>query len=223
LSNPASPIIDLALACSHLAVDQWNAALNTPTDTITSAISINNQGRFPGLGDPNSFVVLYFRSTAEERRDPRAFVRSVKKERVRQFREQSDLELHRLLHRIVKTSGILPFSLKQGLGRFLLGARSWISSSMLIHYLGSVLTDFGQEWSPGELCGIRGADLECTEVYGFAYKILPPWTPIHIWLYTYCNRLNMVLGTWAWHFSGSEAEEFTNLIAKNLLEYPAAP
>jgi len=212
-------VADLLVASIHLTIDQWNFQRKALAETVATTFTVNLRSRFPAYDNPNSLSVINFRSSARDRKSPGEFVRSVWASREGLFRMQQDLRaLQKIEHR-VKAASIFPFRVKQGVARFLMAISGEFSGAIHINSLGVVFPKYHNDRITGDSWVIKAGDLEVTEVHGLAYKFAIR-APLIIWVYTYRNKLNVILGAWASHFTREEGESFIALVAKHLLVYP---
>jgi len=212
-------LVDLAVAGAHLTVGQWNAQRNGEAGPVSTAITINMRRRSYDWLNPNSIVWLYFNSTAEQRKDPAAFLRELRRERVARYRSNAHLKFQKFLSMVCAGGSLFPLAGKIKLARFLMERLKWWSSAMQIHDLGIIAPQVVNGRPTGDSEVLRVGDLENTDAFGFGYKLQLP-TPLHLWLFTYRRRLNITLGAWGWNFNRTDAEEFTDQLAERLLNFP---
>jgi len=213
-------LIDRAVGSAHLAIEQWNDERRTWTGMVTTAISVNLRNRFLGIDNPNSLTVLYFKSDAADRKDRHDFFHSLGRERIKQFRNKTDLAFYKFLSNARRALSFFPLRIRRGIFKFLVEKAKWYGAIVHIHYLGVVVPEFANGRPTGNSLVLQAGDLEVTELYGFAYKPAIQ-TPIHIWLYTYRNRLHMIVVAWGSHFTRDETEAFSDLVFHNLVINPS--
>jgi hypothetical protein len=89
--------------------------------------------------------------------------------------------------------------------------------SIGVTLLGAIWPEFKHGRPTGASAFTQTGGLEVKEVHGVAYKMVSN-THLLLIIYTYRNRLNLILAAEGCHFTRAEAEEFMDLIMNNLLE-----
>ena len=212
LQNRASSV-DLLTASMILAVDQWNSVRGITPGVVTTSLSVNLRGRFEGYG-PNNSSLIFFKTTPEERKDRAQLMRSLALTRIKHFRKQEDLKW---LHNIVKGLKALayfPFHTKQRIVGFFVNRHEY---TVAIGVLGVVWPKLKNGKPTAESFLTTTGNLTVTEVHGIGYKLLSN-TRVHLIVYVFNNRLNLMLSTPASILTSDEAESFMNIFVGNLLK-----
>ena len=208
----AGALVDLLAVCANLAVDQWNQARNEPPGMLTTTVSVNMRGRYREIRAANNSGQLFFRSMPEERADPAAFARSLAMQRISQFRRQMDFKFFQDVSRLTKAVSVLPFHLRRRLVHFLM-ERHQFSVAMTV--LGVIWPAFKNGKPTSDTSLTRVGDLTIEEVHGIGYKLLSATRLLFI-VYTFRNRLNLVLAASGNLFTRQEADQFMDLVLVNL-------
>lgn len=204
--------VDLFAACTNMAIDRWNLAGDIPPGMLTTSISVNMRGRFRGFDGGNTSGLIFFKSSPEDRKDLRAYARSIAVRRIRHFRNQMDLTFFQNVSRMTGSLKLLPFKARQKVVNFLMNRHQF---SAAVTFLGVVWPVFkngkpSMNSSPTEVGG-----LPIDEVHGIGYKLLSN-TRVLLIVYIFENRLNLVLAASASLFTREEAESFMDVILENL-------
>ncbi|MDQ7781975.1 MAG: hypothetical protein RDU20_03785 [Desulfomonilaceae bacterium] len=206
--------VDLLVVAANLALDDWNLERNVEQGLITTAMTVNIQGRYEGLQAPNTTSVLFFRSNPEERRDVGRFARSVSSVRMRKLRKQRDLEVRGNISRMTDIVRFLPYPARRRLVHNLIQKHQF---SVSVTMLGVVwpIVENGRPSDNSYLINIK--DTVITEIHGVGYKLLSS-TPLTLIAYVYLNRLNLVAATAASLFTRDEAESYMDKILATISE-----
>ena len=211
--------IDYLTACVHLTVERWNNAMNQETGILSTAHSINLSARRKDLSDTNTLGQIFLQTTPDQRASPSSTLRLLQASRLTQQRNSSAELFHDAIRRGRMLAGPFPLDVKRSLGYFLLHTLQWGVAAAQINYFGVAFPKSVDGRPTGESFVHRGHELEMTDIFLLAYKTFPR-APIQMWIYTYRNRLSLVLAARGRQFTADEVESFTNLLAECLLEYP---
>jgi hypothetical protein len=206
--------VDLLTACTNIAVDQWNAARAIEPGILTTSMTVNTRGRFRGYDQPNNSSVIFFRSPPGERRDARKFSRSLAMTRIKHFRKQMDLKYMQEVERMMNSLRLLPFNMRRRLVQRVVNRHQF---SMSVTVLGVVWPKMKNNKPTADTVVTECGNLSIKEVHGIGYKLLSS-TRLLLIVYAYKNQMNLILASHACLFTREEAEDFLDLIIKNLLE-----
>ncbi|MBI5571562.1 MAG: hypothetical protein HY914_16590 [Desulfomonile tiedjei] len=206
-------LVDLLAVCANLAIDQWNEARSQPPGMLTTTVSVNMRGRYREIHAANNSGQLFFKSMPEERTDAAAFARSLAIKRIAQFRRQMDFKFFQDVSRLTKAVSVLPFHLRRRLVHFLMDKHQY---SVAMTVLGVIWPAFKNGRPTADTCLTRVGDLNIEEVHGIGYKLLSATRLLFI-VYTFRNRLNLVLAASGNLFTRQEADEFMDLVLANLV------
>ncbi len=215
-SNGVS-LVDLLTACTNLAVDQWNEKRNARRGLVTTSMTVNTRGRFAGYDQPNNSSVIFFKSSPQERADPKKFSRSLALTRIKHFRNQMDLKYVHDIERMVNFLRLFPFRLRRKIVHHVVNRHQF---SIGVTLLGVLWPKIRNGKPTADTVVTECGDLAISQVHGIGYKLLTS-TRVLLIVYAFKNEMNLVLACHACLFSRREAEEFLDLIVKNLLEKTA--
>lgn len=206
--------VDLLVVATNLALDKWNLERNVDRGLITTAMTVNLQGKYEELQAPNTTSVLFFRSEPEERLDVRAFAQVVSSTRMKKLRKQRDLELRGNISKVTEILRFLPYSARRRLVHHLIQKHQYSVAVTMLGVVWPILVD-GKPTDNSYL--IRFDDTVITEIHGVGYKLLSS-TPLTLIAYIYLNRLNLVMASAASLFTREEAESFLDMIVAKISE-----
>ncbi|MFH1115198.1 MAG: hypothetical protein V1792_14910 [Pseudomonadota bacterium] len=206
--------VDLLVVAANLALDKWNLDRNTARGLITTAMTVNMQGKYEGLQAPNTTSVLFFRSEPDERLDVREFARSVSAARTRKLRKHGDLEVRGNISTMTDILRFLPYAARRRLVHHVIQKHQFSISVTMLGVVWPILVD-GKSTDNSYL--LRVNETEVTEIHGVGYKLLSS-TPLTLIVYVYLNRLNLVMATAASLFTRDEAEAFMDKILETISE-----
>ncbi len=211
------PTLDLLVAATNRAMDKWNASHDMPAGTITTAITVQMRNRYGPRNAPVNSSAIYLRSRSGERTDPAEFVRLTAGRRTRELRSRSDVRAAQASRTLADAVRFLPLSARKKTMYSFLKRPLF---SLLITFLERGWPEFGSRRLSGdtyleaELCG-----MEVTDLYAVGHR-LAIRTPLRVWGIMFRNRLHLLLTASGNHFSRSDAEVLTDLVAETLLENP---
>ncbi len=214
LKNGVS-LIDVLVASTNLAIDEWNRQRNLSPGFLTTSMSVNMKGRFRNFQGGNNSALIFFKFGPEEREDLHTFARSIASTRIKYFRKQMDFGFFQSVSRMTSSLRMFPFRIRRRIAGFLINRHKF---SMAVTLLGVVWPKIENGKLTAETCLTRAGDLTMMEVHGIGYKLLSN-TPILLIVYVFKNRLNFVLAAAGSLFTREESELFMDLIMKNTLEY----
>ena len=215
LERGVSPV-DLLAADAGRAVDDWNAEHNVAPGLLTISMTVNMRGRFRGLDRPNTGGVIFFRSMPQDREDVAAFTRSIAAKRIGHFRRQEDYTYYSDVSRMTDSLRIFPFNTRRKIVNFIVNR---YQLSMAVTLLGVIWPKLENGKITADTYLTRTGDLEIDQVHGTGYKLLSSTRALLI-AYFYKKQLNVVLAASACQFTYEQAEAFTDLIVKDLIEPP---
>jgi len=203
------------LACAgNMAIAKWDAAHKVPPQPINTCISVQMRGRSGLYSAPVNVSALFFRSEAQERKNPRLFLISMAKKRINKFDENEDLTFRMTTAGLINALGVFPFRTKRRLIRLFANKRIF---SMMIANRGVLWP----EQEGGKLTGnsylSRAGELEVSELHAFAQG-MAFFSNMFLSAYTFRNRLNLVLNARAVLFTRAEIEALMSLLVENLLD-----
>lgn len=211
-------LVDLLLVSCNIALDKWNLERNVAPGVVTSAITVNMQGKYEELQAPNTTSVLFFRALPEERLNVAEFAQKVSSIRKRKLSKQTDMEVRGNLSRMTDALRLLPLPLRKKLVHHVIQKHSF---SVSVTMLGVVWPLVENGLPTGNSYLVRIDDTEITEIHGIGYKLLSN-TPLILIAYIYLNRLNLVMATSAGLFTREEAELFMDMVMTTLDENSTA-
>ncbi len=206
--------VDLLVVSANVALDKWNLERNVERGLVTTAMTVNIQGKYEGLQAPNTTSVLFFRSDPRERQDVQEFLRNVSSARTKKLRKQRDLEVRGNISRITDLLRFLPYRARQRLVHHLIQKHQF---SVSVTMLGVVWPILVNGKASDNSYHINFDDTVITEIHGVGYKLLSS-TPLTLIVYIYLNRLNLVMATAARLFTRDEAESFMDKIVATISE-----
>jgi len=206
--------IDVLIASSNMAIAKWNTLRNVETGNVTTALTMNIRGRYASLDHWNNVSALFFESNSNERKDPKKLIHSLSIERIKQFRKQMDLKHYKNVARMISWASLLPFNIRRRVvGRI----TQKHQCSIAITLLGVVWPEMKNGKPTLDSYPTSVDETLVTEVYGTGYKHLTS-TPLVLIVYSFLNRLNLVLAASGSLFSRTEAEGFMDLFMRVLQE-----
>lgn len=219
ISRAGIRLSDVILACGNLAIDRWNAARHIEAGPITTAMTVNMEGRYSGLREPNATSVIFFKFLPEERQVPEDFLRRVSQTRARHFGRQMDSQLSGNLRRMLDSVRLLPLGARSRVVYHLVNKQQF---SMTVTMLGVVWPLREGDRAFGESFPTEVGDTLITEVHGIGYKLLSS-TPIVFIVYVFRQQLNVVMAAAGSLFTYEEAECFMDAFASVLMELSEGP
>jgi len=215
--------VDLLVVAPNLALDKWNLERHREPGLVTTAMTVNVQGKYEGLQAPNTTSVIFFKSEPMDRQDVRAFARSVSSARVKKLRKQRDLELRGNISKVTGLLRFLPYRARRRLVHHLIQKHQF---SVAVTMLGIIWPIVVNGRATPNTYVINFDDTVITEIHGVGYKLLSS-TPLTLIAYIYLNRLNLVMATAARLFTREEAESFMDMISATIseltLDLPESP
>ncbi len=213
-SQNGASLVDMLVACTNRAVDEWNEDRNIPPGVLTTSMSVNMKSRYSDLNGGNNSALLFFKSRPRDREDTSAFARSIALARIKQFRNQMDFKFVQNISRVTSALRAFPFRIKRRMVNHLVNQHQL---SMAITVLGVIWPTVRNGKPTAESCLTRTADLAISEVHGLGYKLLSN-THLLLIVYVYRNRLNFVLSASASVFTRQETQAFMDLLMAGLME-----
>jgi NRPS condensation-like uncharacterized protein len=208
-------LVDILLAGTNLAVDEWNEARSVPPGILTTSMSVNMKGRFQGFERANNSALMFFKSKPEERQDLAAFARAIALTRIKFFRKHMDYKFFQNVSRMTSMLRLLPFRLR----------RKVVNSLMNHHQFSAAVTFLGVMWPEtrngkptADSCLTYTGDVSVDEVHGVGYKLLSN-TPILLIVYAFRNKLNLVLHVSGTLFTREESAAFMDVVMKNITDF----
>jgi len=205
-------LVDLLVACTNTAIDQWNDAFGKAPGVITTSMSVNMKGRFRAINALNNSGLIFFRSPPQERKDPTVFAKSLALSRIKQFRRQMDFKFYQDISRLNTVLRPFPFSARSKIVNFIMNKHQF---SMAITLLGVIWPETRNGKPTANTCFSRSGDFTIPQIHGVGYKLLSN-THLLLIVYVFRNELNFILHASACLFTREEAKAFMDLIMENL-------
>lgn len=207
-------LLDLLMVCTNLAVDRWNERHNVRPGLVTTSVTVNMRGRFEGIDNPNNASILVFKSTPEQRSDPKELARAMALARIKLLRNQMDRRFHSNIAFMNDSVRVLPFHVRRRIVHFIVEQHQF---SVAVTLLGAIWPKIrnGRPSLESDLTEV--GELKVTEVHGVGYKLLSR-TRILFIVYAFRNRINVVLAASGCLFTRDEAESFMDLTLEILRE-----
>ncbi|MDQ7784463.1 MAG: condensation domain-containing protein [Desulfomonilaceae bacterium] len=206
--------IDLLTACANLAIDRWNESRNVKRGILTTSMTVNTRGRYVDHNQPNNSSVIFFKSFPEERTDTRKFSRSLALTRIKHFRNQMDLKYMHDIERMMNLIRLFPFKLRRRIVHRVVNRHQF---SIGVTLLGVLWPKMKNGKPTAETVFKECGNVTVSEVHGIGYKLLSS-TRVVLIVYAFRNKMNLILASHACLFTRQEAEEFLDLIVKNLVD-----
>jgi hypothetical protein len=206
-SGNSTHVIDHLVACTNLALDYWNGKHNLKPGRITSAVTVNMRGRFGGKNEKNYSSVIFFRSDPDQRRDYLRFVHELASSRSKQFEKGADLTTRQSFLLGSKLFYYLPFGLRRRVPGFFMKHQQY---SAAVTFMGSVFPRFDGKGMDRDSLTAFG-NLEIIDMYGVGYKHVGG-AAMHLLVYTYRNRLSLVLMIPGKSLTKTESDSFMNVL-----------
>ncbi len=219
-TNHGVSLVDRFVVCANNVIDEWNLQRGLSPGLLTTSMTVNMRGRFSDVDSMNSSSLIFFKSGSSERKDTRVFARKVALTRIRHFRNQTDLKLSKNIKMMTDSFRLFPFRLRKKIISFLINRHQF---SIAITVLGIFWPKMNEGRPTRESVFTRVGDLEAVEVFGVAHRMLSK-TQALLLVYTFRNRLNLVLTCSASLFTRQETELFIDLLVKKLMvsqKFPA--
>ncbi len=205
------PLVDRMVAASNISLDRWNEQRDAPSETITTAVTVSVKSRFEWSNSRNNSSVIFFRSEADDRKDPRGLALKLREARALQFERQTDLSMNRKMAGFISTLNNLPFSLRRRIAHHILEKHEY---SFAVTFLGVVHPDTGDPVKQ-KTAWFKTGNLEILGGAGTNYKQAgAPY--IMLISYLYRSQFNLVTVTPGSVLTKDECEEFTDLFLLNL-------
>jgi hypothetical protein len=201
-------VVDHLVACTNLALDEWNSGFNIAPGMITSVVTVNMRGRFGGAEEKNYSSAIFFRSSPTSRTDYLQFVAHIAKRRAEQFQERLDLVLRRSFAMGAALFSVLPLSLRRRVAHAFMLRQQY---SAAVGYLGVVFPEIAGGWQNGKSQLRRFGDLEIVDVFGTGYK-LSGQAFINLYAYLYKGQIQLVLTSAGKFLTREENERLLDLL-----------
>jgi len=214
-SEKGVSLVDILVAGTNLAVDEWNTARNVTPGILTTSMSVNMKGRFEGFNKANNSALMFFKSRPDERQDLAAFARAMALTRIKFFRNHMDFKFVQNVSRMVSSFRLFPFPIRRKIVNFLMNRHQF---SVAVTLLGVVWPATKNGKLTAESCLTSAGNLEIREIHGVGYKLLSN-TPILLIVYAFRNKLNLVLHASGKLFTKEESDVFMDVVMKNLMKY----
>jgi hypothetical protein len=208
-------LVDVLLAGTNLAIDEWNEARNAPPGMLTTSMSVNMKGRFRGLERANNSALMFFKSKPEQRKDLAAFARAIALTRIKFFRNHMDYKFVQNVSKMTSSLRMLPFHLRRRAVNFLMGRHQF---SAAVTLLGVVWPETKNGKPTANTCLTHTGGISVDEVHGVGYKLLSN-TPILLIVYAFRNKLNLVLHVSGTLFTSGESDAFMDIVMKNITAF----
>ncbi|MGO9571059.1 MAG: condensation domain-containing protein [Desulfomonilaceae bacterium] len=200
--------VDYLVATVTAAIYQWNKARGIGAGTVTAALTVNMQGRFEDMESPNNDSVLYFRLSAEQKKETETLARLILFARISQFRRQMDRKYSRAIAKLNNLFRVFPFKARQKIFVQILQRHQ---TSFALGFLGILWPEADDRKITADSCLTSAGGISINEVHGIAYKLVSR-TPLYLSAYFFLNRLNLILSAAAWQFTREEAQAFLDLV-----------
>ncbi len=211
-SKASVRVVDHILACSNLALDEWNKARNTPPGIITSVVTVNMRERFGGEDERNYSSSIFLRSTPQDRKDPVEFARALAERRKKQLTRQTDLLVRKSFSMAAAFFTLFPFAIRSRAADLFMRTQRF---SVAIGFLGVVWPEHEGGRFTEDSPMRRAGEFEIVDVHGTGYKLAGN-AQINLYSYLYGKRLYVVLSASASLLSKEEAEDFLRLLARRI-------
>lgn len=212
VSKAGIRVVDHLLACSNLALDEWNEARNTPPGTITSVVTVNMRERFGGEDERNYSSSIFFRSNPQDRRDAVEFARALAARRKEHLTRQTDLLVRKSFTIGATFFTIFPFGIRRWVADFFMRMQQF---SVAVGFLGVVWPGLKDGRFSEDSLLQRAGEFEIVDVLGTGYKLAAK-SQINLYSYVYRKRLSLVLGVSASLLSNEEAQAFMELLIRKI-------
>lgn len=208
----SSSLLDIVVASSNHAIDQWNCKREIPEGFLTTSVSVNMKGRFRGFQRQNNSGLIYFRSGADERQNRDLFRKQIALQRIKQFRNRMDYKFFKDVSRLITALRMAPLEIRKNIVRKLMNLHRF---SMAVSMLGVMWPDLKDGRPTSRSAFTNVGEHEIMQVHGLGYKLLSN-TPLILMVYTYRERLNLMLASSASVFTSEETSDFLDLLVNNL-------
>jgi hypothetical protein len=208
-------LVDLLVAGTNLAIDEWNRERNVAPGILTTSMSVNMKGRFQEFENANNSALMFFRSGPEERKDLAAYAKTIALTRIKFFRRHMDFKFVRNVSRMTTSLRRVPFPMRRRIVNFLMNRHQF---SVAVTLLGVVWPETKNGKPTGDTCLTHSGGITINEVHGVGYKLLSN-TPLLLIVYVFRNQLNLVLHASGSLFTKEEANAFMDVTMKNVTEY----
>jgi hypothetical protein len=212
MSDKRVPLVDKLVCASNTTIDQWNIKRNIKPGVLRTSVTVNMKGRYSWFDKPNNSGLIIFETKPEDRTDPGAFSKIIARSRINQFRNQMDLRFFINVDKMNNTFRIFPYKVRRRIVHFMMERHQYSIGVTMLGLLNPELRD-GRHTGKS----IKGAcgDLVLNEITGTGYKLLSN-THLLIIAYLYGDFLNVILVCSASHFTRQEAEEFLDMVVRNI-------
>lgn len=208
-------LVDVLVAGTNLAVDEWNEAHNVLPGILTTSMSVNMKGRFQEFEKANNSALMFFKSRPEDRKDLAAYARTIALTRIKFFRKHLDFKFVQNVSRMTSSLRRIPFPLRRRIVNFLMNRHQF---SVAVTLLGVIWPETKNGKPTADTCLTHSGGISIEEVHGVGYKLLSN-TPLLLIVYVFRNKLNLVLHASGSLFTKQESDAFMDIIMKNLMEY----
>jgi len=208
-------VVDYILACTIVAVDEWNRRCDTEVSFITAALTVNMNGRFGQSRCTNNDSILYFRSDPQHWGGVGALGRWLYSTRMKQFRKHIDVKYAKGMRKLNNWLRFIPYSFRRKIYMGILGRHQ---TSFALGFLGVLWPETSGRALTGNSWLTSSGGLKIVEVHGMAYRIFSR-TPLYLCAYFYGKQLNLILSAASSLFTREEADDFLGLITTMLLNH----
>jgi len=212
LSQHSFHFVDHLVACTSLALEEWNRDRNVPSGTISSVVTVNMRQRFGGADEKNYSSCLFFRAAPSDRMTYLKLVGFLAQSRTRQLRRGADLSLRLSFSLGAKLFSILPLRLRRRVAYSFMRQQRY---SLAVGFLGAVWPQFKNGSKTAHPHFRKIADLDITDVYGTGYKVAGN-AHVNLYSYLYGGRLHLVLAMSARLLNKNECRDFLNLVVQHI-------
>ncbi|MGC8604102.1 MAG: hypothetical protein ACP5VS_10475, partial [Desulfomonilaceae bacterium] len=218
-NNHGISLIDRIVASANNSIDLWNKKRDLPPGFLTTSMTVNMRGRFSGVDLMNSSSLIFFKSTPSDRQNVRSFMRKIALSRIRHFRNQTDLKLSKNIKMMTDAFRFFPFRFRKKIISFLINRHQF---SIALTMLGTVWPKVENGKPCRESAFTKIGELEAVEVFGVPHRMLSK-TRMLLVLYSFRNRINLVLTCSGGILTREESEQFMDLFIKDLTKPQALP
>jgi hypothetical protein len=212
LSQHGFHFVDHLVACSTLALEEWNRDGNVPSGTINSVVTVNMRQRFGGAEEKNYSSCLFFRAAPSDRKTYLELVGFLAQSRTRQLQRGADLSLRGAFSLGAKLFSILPLGIRRRVASSFMMQQRY---SLAVGFLGAVWPQFEAGSKTAHPHLRRMADLDIIDVYGTGYKLAGN-AHVNLYAYLYAGRLHVVLAMSARLLNKEECRDFFSLVVQHI-------
>ncbi len=156
-------VIDHLVACSNLALDEWNEARNTPPGTIANVVTVNMRGRFGGQDERNYSSTIFIRSNPRDRIDTAQFARDVAVARKKQLTRQMDLMVSKSISMGAAFFTLFSFGIRQKAAHYFMKSQRF---SVAVGFMGVVWPDLKDGRFGEDSMLQKAGEFEIIDVHG---------------------------------------------------------